>query len=569
MFDLLIRDASIIDGSGEPARHGSIAVNQGRIVAVGEVDGRARRTIQANGYTVTPGFIDVHTHLDVQGFWDPTLSPSPLHGVTTVIGGNCGFSVAPITAESADYLMPMLARVEGMPLESLQRGVPWDWASTAEFFDRLEGKLAVNAGFMVGHSAVRRVVMGPESTRRSATATELDTMADLLRQGLAAGGLGFSSSWSITHNDADGEPVPSRLADRQEMRSLAKVCGEFSGTSLEFVPSPGQLEDQVEDVMLEMTAVARRPLNWNVITPTADTLEHWRSRLALGDRAIGMGGRILGLALPLTPPVRFSFRSGFVLDALPGWREAMALPPAEKLALLEDPEARRRLHQRAQEAGPLRHIAFWSKKVIVETFTQETKRYEGLTVGEIAEAEGKSPFDALLDIVCADRLSTTFSNPQQLDTPLDWEARREVWKDSRVLIGGSDAGAHLDMIATFNYPTVLLQHGVREHNILTLEEAVHYLTDRPAQIYGLRDRGRLQEGACADFLLFDPDEIGSEQVRTTFDLPGDAARLFAGSTGIGSVFVNGLQIVGDGVFTQERPGSLLRSGRDTIAPSMT
>src|SRR5262245_53410175 len=212
MLDVCIRGGSIIDGTGAPARPGDVGVRDGRIVAIGDVDEPATRTIDAEGHVVAPGFVDVHTHYDAQAFFDTTLSPSPLHGVTTVIGGNCGFTIAPLAPEHGPYLMRMLARVEGMPLASLEQGVPWDWTSFGDYLDRIDGTLAPNAGFLVGHCAIRRLVMGEEATKGAATDEQVDQMERLLAESLAAGGLGFSSSWARTHNDAEGEMVPSRHA---------------------------------------------------------------------------------------------------------------------------------------------------------------------------------------------------------------------------------------------------------------------------------------------------------------------------------------------------------------------
>src|SRR5882762_10193680 len=222
MIDLAIRNGLVIDGTGAPGRHADVGIRDGRVVAVGTVDDPAIRTIDASDLAVTPGFIDVHTHYDAQVFWDTTLSPSPLHGVTTVIGGNCGFTIAPLLPEHGDYLMRMLARVEGMPLAALAEGVPWDWKTFGEYLDRIDGTLAPNAGFLVGHSTIRRVVMGERATKGEATDDDLDAMRALLDASLAAGGLGFSSSWARTHNDAAGDMVPSRYASEDE---IVELCG--------------------------------------------------------------------------------------------------------------------------------------------------------------------------------------------------------------------------------------------------------------------------------------------------------------------------------------------------------
>ncbi len=569
MHDVVITGGQVIDGTGAARTAADIAIDDGRITAIGCDVGAGRRRIEADGRVVAPGFVDVHTHLDVQGFWDPMLTPSPLHGVTTVLGGNCGFTVAPLDGDAAGYLMRMLAKVEGMPLEALEQGVPWDWTSTADYLDRLDGRLALNAGFSVGHSALRRVVMGPAAIERPATTDEIDRMAALLRAGLEGGAIGFSSTWSSTHNDAEGRPVPSRWATASELIALASVCGDFEGTSLEFLPGVGRWDDQTQQVMIDMTVAARRPLNWNIISVSAQSRHHWQEKLALSDRARAAGGKIVGLVIPRSPAARFCFRSGFVLDAIPGWEAAMALPPAAKLALLRDTAARARLDEDSRRPSPMRHLAEWGAMRIVETFTEPTKRYEGRTVADIATEEGKAPFDALVDIVVADDLRTSFCFARADDSDADWAARAEVWRDPRAVVGASDAGAHLDMLATFSFSTDLLAFGVREHRLLTTEEAVRLLTSVPADLYGLRQRGRLAEGWYADIVVFDEATVGPEEVVTRFDLPGGAGRLYAGARGVDHVLVNGEPIVADRTLTQSTPGTLLRSGRDTATPALS
>src|SRR4051812_19500807 len=251
MLDLAVVGGRVVDGTGAPAVRADVGVRDGRIVAVGQLNERAAHTVDATDLVVAPGFIDLHTHYDAQAFWDSTLSPSPLHGVTTVIGGNCGFTIAPLSDDEADadYLMRMLAKVEGMPLESLKAGVPWDWRTTAEYLDRLDGRLLPNAGFLVGHSTLRRVVMKDDAIGKAATAEQLRAMMRLLAAGLRAGGLGFSSSWSITHSDHNGDPVPSRFATEEEMLSLCAVLREHEGTVLEFIPGAGEFSPEAIDLM--------------------------------------------------------------------------------------------------------------------------------------------------------------------------------------------------------------------------------------------------------------------------------------------------------------------------------
>ena len=571
-MDTIIKNGLVIDGTGVPGRHADVGIADGRIAAVGDLDSNGARVIDADGLAVAPGFVDVHTHIDAQAFWDPALSPSPLHGVTTALAGNCGFTIAPLSPETGSYLMPMLARVEGMPLESLRQGVPWDWSTTAEYLDRVDGTLAINTGFMVGHSAIRRLVMGEAANEREATSDEVAAMRDLLRQGLAAGAIGFSTTTSPTHNDAQGRPVPSRLASRGEFIELARVVGEFPGTSLELLPkgatTRGPFDDEVADLMVSMSAAARRPLNWNVISPTASSLDTWLAKLEVGDAAQARGAKVVGLTMPVDMRARFSFHSGFVLDGFEGWTDVLTLPVPERLAALRDPEVRRRLEAGAAATENMRHLARWERLVLVEVFSPEYQKFRGALVGDVAAALGCAPFEALMTIVLADELRTTFARSVPPPTAADWAARLRIWRDPRSLIGASDAGAHLDMIAAFRYSTGFLQEAVREQGLLPLEEAVHKLTAAPARLYGVRDRGVLREGAHADVVVFDPATVGATEVGTRFDLPGGAGRLYADATGIHDVLVAGQQIAVDGEYTGVRPGRVLRSGADTATPTL-
>ncbi len=571
MLDLAIRGGVVVDGTGSARRRADVGIQGDRIVAVGEV-GEAAAEIDATGLVVTPGFIDVHTHFDAQVFWDGQLTPSPLHGVTTALGGNCGFTIAPLSNDTrdADYLMKMLARVEGMPLETLESAVPWgQWTSTPEYLDAVDGRLGINAAFMTGHSALRRVVMGEGATAGEASDDQVAAMGRLLHEGLEAGALGFSSSWARTHNGADGRMVPSRYASKSEILALCAVVAEHAGTSLEFIPMIGAFEPWAVDLMADMSVAAQRPLNWNVMPVTASTLAAALERLEASSEAKRRGGKVVGLTIPMAISTRLSFASGFVLDAIPGWEEVMLLPLAEKLAILSDPRGRERLDRAAQEPGhTLRAVANWSSKIIYDVVAAENEQYKGRSVGDIAAEQGRDPFDVLCDIAVADDLLTSFGEPAPIDTKEDWEARLAIWRDGRAVIGGSDAGAHLDLLATFNYATVLLEHAVRRHEVLSLEEAVYLMTDVQAQLYGLRERGRVVPGWFADLVVLDPALVGSQDVAMRFDLPGGAGRLYAEANGIDHVIVNGSPVVTGGKLTGRLEGRLLRSGRDTSTASL-
>jgi N-acyl-D-aspartate/D-glutamate deacylase len=564
MLDLVIRGGTLVDGSGAPPRPADVGIRGGRVVALGKLDEPARQTLDASGRAVAPGFVDIHTHYDAQAFWDGTLSPSSFHGVTTVIGGNCGFSIAPLVPEAGDYLMRMLARVEGMPLESLRTGVPWSWRSFGEYLGLLEGKLAVNAGFLVGHSAVRRVVMGERAVGHEATAAELGQMVELLRQSVREGGLGFSTSLAATHNDGAGDPVPSRHASRAELLALARAISDLPGTVLEAIPGTGLWGEKEKALMADLSLAANRPLNWNVLAPNALAPQYTENQLSASDYARERGAVVVALTPPATPTVRINLASGFIFDAFPGWEALFKLPIPERIRRLRDPDLRRKLDEGAHSegAGLLRGLASWERLIVDQVARPEHEAIRGRKIGELAAELGKAPFDCMLDLAISEDLLTSFMPTPIGDDDASWKLRASVWRDPRAVVGASDAGAHLDMIDTFAFSTVLLGNA-RERKLVPVEEAVRLLTDVPARLYGLTDRGRLAPGAIADVVVFDPARVGSGPVYVRDDLPGGASRLYADALGIDHVLVNGTEIVRDGKHTGALPGTILRSGRDT------
>jgi N-acyl-D-aspartate/D-glutamate deacylase len=567
MLDCVIRGGTVVDGTGAPGRRADVGIRDGRIVAVGEVTDDARETTDADGLVVAPGIVDPHTHYDAQLFWDPAASPSNLHGVTSMIAGNCGFTLAPVDPADAEYLRRMMAKVEGMPLPALETGVPWNWRSFGDYLAALDGNVALNVGFMVGHCALRRNVMGADSVGNEATPEQLDAMTTLLHESLDAGGLGFSTTLSFTHSDGDGQPVGSRWATNEEVLALCRAVSAHEGTSLEYVTDGclrGFTEAEVE-LMAEMTLAGRRPLNWNVLTIDSKEPQRYHDQLAACENARARGGTVVALTMPILVEMNMSFRNHCALFMMPGWSEVMNLPIPERIEKLRDPAVRKWMNERANspEAGVFRRLGSWGRYMIGDTYSAANEGLKGRKVVDLAREAGTSEFDTLVDIVINDDLRTVlWPLPTDSDTE-SWKMRAEAWDHPLVMIGGSDAGAHLDRMCGAPYPTKFLGDCIRGRKLVSMERCVQLMTQVPAELFGLRDRGVVREGSYADLFVFDPETVDTDEVRLVDDLPGGTARLFADSIGVHRVLVNGTTIVADGVATDARPGTVLRSGRDT------
>jgi len=565
VHDLVIRGGTVVDGTGQPARVADVAVDDGRIVAVGDVPEAGRQEIDATGRVVSPGFIDIHTHYDAQLLWDATASPSVQHGVTTVIGGNCGFSIAPLGSGDADYVQAMMAVVEGIPVEALLGGGPWSWGTFAEYLDRVDTGLSVNAGFLVGHSTVRRVVMGDRAGWDEASPEQLEAMVTLVEESLAGGALGLSSSLGEGHLDGDHRPVPSSSAAFPEFVALAGALRAHEGTTLEFIPTIGPIPDDRVELMADMSLAADRPLNWNLLGSLASE-EIWEQQLAASDVAEARGAHVVALALP----DMMRMRSHTILPGLPGWRDVMALDAEGRRAAATDPATRAALRAGAEKVAS-RAIGVLTDFALMEV-ADPNSEWVGRSLGDVAAVRGGDVVDVLIDVVLPDDLTLYVVLPSLTPslgrTDEGWAARVAVWKDRRVMLGGSDAGAHLDLMCHANYPTRVLGEVVRERALLRVEEAVEMMTDRPARHYGLRDRGRLEPGFHADAVVFDPTTVASGPAELVADLPGGGERLLAGSVGVDHVFVGGVEVVTDGTPTGARPGRVLRSGRDTVTVSL-
>lgn len=570
-LDLVIRNARIVDGTGAPAFDGDVGIARDRIAVVGDLAdarlGAATREIDGRDLVLAPGFVDPHTHYDAQLFWDPYATPSSLHGVTSIVSGNCGFTLAPLAAGDAEYLCRMMANVEGMPLEAIQRALPWDWQGFGDYLDRLDGRIAVNAGFLVGHCAIRRAVMGKAAVGEIATPEQTEAMVAMLREALASGGMGFSTSRAFTHTDGDGEAVPSRWAAEEEVLALCREVAEHEGTTLEFIFDGclnGFEETEIE-LAAAMSRAADRPANWNVLTISASDEQNVRAQVAACETAGDKGGRIVALTMPVIVDLCMSFKNHCALHKLPGWSDVLSGSVEDQTARLRDPEVRERMQAgaRSPEAGVLRGVAQWGRYKIGDGPNAELAPLRDRAIAELAKERGESEFDTLVDVVLEDELATILWPLPRADDEASWALRRELWDSPHVMLGGSDAGAHLDRMCGAPYPTMFLADALRGRKLVSLERAVAMMTSQPADLFGLRDRGRIVPGAFADLVLFDPATIDATSSRAAHDLPDGSLRLVADPIGIQCVVVNGSVTIEDGQPTGACAGQLLRSGRDT------
>ncbi|MFG3001553.1 amidohydrolase family protein [Streptomyces sp. NPDC048340] len=573
MLDHLIKGATVVDGTGAPARVADVGVRDGRIVVIaapGSVTEPATTSEDATGLVLAPGFVDPHTHYDAQLFWDPYATPSMNHGVTTVAGGNCGFTLAPLNPdrpEDADYTRRMMSKVEGMALKALEEGVDWSWSTFGEYLDALEGRIAVNAGFMVGHCALRRHVMGEDAVGGRPTPEQLQQMLDLFHDAMNAGAWGLSTTQSSTHSDGAGAPVASRHAAPEELLALSRAVAEHEGTQLEAIVAGclDQFSDEEIDLFVDMSAAAGRPLNWNVLTIDAAVPERVPRQLVPSERARKAGGRIVALTMPILTPMNMSLGTFCALNLIPGWGEVLGLPVPERIERLRDPDVRAEMLRRAdsKEAGVFRRLANFGRYVIGDTYSKENEGLSGRVVDDIAAERGQDAFRCLVEICANDDLRTVLWPMPTDNDPASWALRQETWQHEDVMLGGSDAGAHLDRMCGAPYTTRFLGDCLRGRKLVPLEQAVRMLTDDPARLFGLRERGRIAEGYHADLVLFDPERIEAGPATLVHDLPGDSPRLDARAIGIVSVRVNGVETIRDDEVTGAVPGIVLRSGRDT------
>ncbi len=560
MLDIVIRSGMVIDGTGAAARRADVAISNGVIVEVGIVQEQGRTEIDAAGLVVTPGFIDAHTHLDAQLLWDPYGGCSSYHGVTTVITGNCGFTLAPVRPDERSLVVTNLQRAEDIDPRALAEGLSWGWSDFASYLDVLDTTpKALNCAANVGHSALRTWAMGKEAFQRESNDDELDAMRRELRRALDAGAIGLSTSRNANHATADDFPVASRLASWSELRSLTAELARTPGRMLEFAPEEpdhdtgtrAEILDRWSDLVLD-TGV---PASFGLLA-TPDIAEPALTAL---ERVARHGGRLIGQTHARGIHVLLSFRTRLPFDILPEWRELRACPLGEQQRRLRDPEVRRRLENAAEHGDYT-----WGTTGAMP----RRPDYEGLrvyrnglppnpSVADIARDRGVRPITALIDLALETDMAQIFQQPSR--NPQDPELLSRALRHDRTVMTFSDSGAHLSQIADASIHTHFLGHTVRVLQWLTLEAAVHKITGQIAQEWGLHDRGRIAVGTAADCNIIDPERLGPCAPEYLADLPGGGLRLVQRAVGIHTTVVNGAITFADGRPTGALPGRLLRA----------
>ena len=559
-YDLLIRNGRVVDGSGIPSYHGDVAVKDGLIVETGGLNGTAQRTIDAGGLVVAPGFIDNHCHFDGQVTWDPLCTDSCYHGVTTVVFGNCSVALAPVRKEESEqrWLSQLLSKVEAIPFDVLQEGVNWSWGTVGEYLEFLDRRLGMNAGVLIGHSAVRRYVMGDACQEREATGQEIEAMAELVREGMSAGALGISFSRSRGFRDPGVKPMPAQVASTEEIFALAAVLREFSTGIIQL--DGGTPLELSEEFCTKLFQVSGRPVTYLSITPLSSEPDAWKEHLAFVEDTVKRGNRALPLLSPRPVDQRFTMLNCELFNALPTWGPIMRGSSQEKLHAFRDLSLRKQLHEEAVEGDPLPYTFFtkrWDQMFVTGPVLEKNSGLKGKSIADIAGERGAGIIDVFLDLAVEENLETGFILEGVANA--NEEAMRTLLNSPNVVMGLSDSGAHVVYDPGYGTYTYFLRRWVSDEKIMSLEQGVRKLTFDQATLFGIPGRGLIRPGMAADLVVFDPDTIDLEEVEEVNDLPGDAPRLKQVSKGIELTVVNGEVLVERGEHTGAYPGRVMRN----------
>jgi len=561
-YDLVIKNGMVIDGSGLPRYRADVGVRHGRIVTLGRIRERAREVIDADGQVVAPGIVDGHTHMDAQVFWDPLGTSSCWHGVTTVVMGNCGFTLAPCAAADKHMVIRNLERAEDIPPAAMAAGIEWRWTTFPEFLDCLETlPKGINYSGYIGHSALRTYVMGERAFEEPAGEKDLQAMERELRDAIRAGAMGFTTSRSPAHETLDGRPVASRAASWDEVRRLVSVMGDLNAGLFELAGegvdrAPGDPALREYHVRLRDLAVETgRPVTFGVFS-RREVPDIWRAYLALLEETAAAGGRMFAQVHSRSLSALLSFKTQLPFDRLPVWKELRALPLAEQQRRLRDPDLRRRLVEASGARDSRRPVGTEARPADYDwLLVFDTVEGPHRTVAEVARERGQHPAATMIDLALEKNLDLFFLQPVANE---DQDAALELMRHPRCVTTFSDSGAHVSQLMDSSLQTHLLSHWVRTKRAFTLEQAVRMITLVPATLWGFADRGLIREGMAADLMVFDPDTIAAEMPEVVDDLPAGARRLVQRTRGIAATVVNGEVLLRDGKHTGALPGRLLR-----------
>ncbi len=554
-YDLVIKNGTVVDGTGKARYQADVAIADGKVAEIGKVTEGAKRTIEAHGLVVTPGFVDPHTHYDAQICWDGAVTPSSWHGVTSVVMGNCGVGIAPCKPETREIAMKDLVNVEGIPFDVLNKGITWDWETFPEFMDAAAArKPSLNLAFIAPLTPFRHYVMGDASMERAANAEETHKIAALIGEAMDAGALGFSSTTLNQHLGFEGKPLACRNASREELSAYSHQLKKRGKGTIEIALTRqvGVLEQDQCDLLDFLLTESGRPVTFIALFDRDDIPEAVRNTLRLAAPQIAKGARPQTSPLPLTREC--TMENPFAFAAFPSWKRVFADT---------DKEAQKKVYADPAFRNAFRHdlknptgFSDWRRIVVHEVKNPALKQLERKSIAEVASLQGKDNVDAFLDLVLADNLNVEF-------TISSWNTRedrmRELLNNKSILMALGDGGAHVDMLCDAGYPTYLLGTWVREKEVLSLEEGVRRLTSDPADLFGLRDRGRLAKGMPADVTIFDPATIGSKNHgERRYDLPGGAKRIVMPSKGVEYTVVNGAVTWEQGRLHEAKAGKVLR-----------